>query len=167
MIFYLKKNRIKKNGEAPIYLRVTSNGQQNAISIHRSIDVNLWNTDANMAIGNTKTAREINSYLLSIQTSIYDHYKYLREKHNVVSSLLIINSFLGIKEKKDKGKQIIEIFQEHNDKIKLLSRIDFSEETIQRYETSLMHTQNFIRLNIVLPISRTVLVSTIDIILVD
>jgi len=37
------------------------------------------------------------------------------------------------------------IYREHNDKIKKLINIDVSAETVQRYETSYRHTENFIK----------------------
>ena len=142
-LFYIKKHRVKSNGEVPIYMRITVNGKQLDMSLHRSIDINLWNLNLNSVIGNTKKAKEINSYLMSIQSSIYEHYKYLRETDKNVTPIAIKNSFLGIQ---DKGKSIIEIFQEHNDNTRSLINIDFSSDTVQRYEVSLMHTQNFIKL---------------------
>lgn len=143
LLFYLKKDRISKNGECPIYLRITYNGKHTSLSLHRTVELNLWNTEMGAANGNCKKAKDINRYLESVQSTIYEHYKYLREGTEPVTPMQIRNSFLGIEE--DKGKKIIELFQEHNERIKPLSGIDFSPETIQRYETSLMHTQAFIR----------------------
>ena len=142
-LIYVKKHRPNAKGEVPIYLRITLGGKQTEMSLNRKIDLNLWNKSTSSILGNSKKAKEINNYLMSIQSSIYEHYKYLRETEKTLTPILIKNAFLGIE---DKGKTILEIFQEHNDNVKKLINIDFSPETVQRYEASLMHTRNFIKL---------------------
>ena len=36
VLFFIRKSRLKKNGEAPIFLRVTINGQLDEVRIQRS-----------------------------------------------------------------------------------------------------------------------------------
>ena len=143
LLFYLKKTRINKKGESPIYMRITVNGKQIALSLNRGISISLWNTDAGLASGNTKQAKLINSYINTVQASIYEHFKNLRQNQSVVTAIALKNAFLGIEEK---GKGVIEVFKKHNKDANELIGIDFSKGTVQRYETSLMHTQNFIKL---------------------
>jgi hypothetical protein len=45
-------------------------------------------------------------------------------------------------------RKIIEIFQRHNEQIEQLISKDFSSATLQRYKTSLEHTRNFTRLEV-------------------
>ena len=42
ILFYLKRTKLLKNGEAPIFMRITVNGERAEISTHRSIDPKLW-----------------------------------------------------------------------------------------------------------------------------
>ena len=42
VMFFILKNKLLKNGEAPVVLRVTINGQRDEIRIQRSIQVELW-----------------------------------------------------------------------------------------------------------------------------
>jgi site-specific recombinase XerD len=124
-------------------MRITINGKKTEMSLHRSIDAKLWNTSSGSAIGNTKMSKDINSYIMSVQTSIYDYFKLLREKGIQITPGLLKNKYLGVAE--DKGKKVIELYQEHNEKIKKLINIDYSPDTVQRYETSLKHTRDFIK----------------------
>ena len=41
ILFFIRKSRLKKNGEAPVFLRITINGQQDEIRIQRSVPINL------------------------------------------------------------------------------------------------------------------------------
>ncbi len=142
LLFYIKKNKTKTNTESPIYMRVTINGKHVTLSLHRKISYNLWNINSGTAIGNTKIAKEINSYLLSVKSSVYENYKYLRETKDMVKAIDVKNAYLGIE---DKGRTILNLFQEHNDEIQKLINIDFAPDTVQRYKTSYKHTQDYIK----------------------
>ena len=43
VLFFIKKDKLSKNGEAPVCMRITVNGCMVDISIKRSCPVNLWN----------------------------------------------------------------------------------------------------------------------------
>lgn len=145
IIFYLKKNVKKSNGESPIYLRITYNGKQTALSMHRTIEINLWHTEMGAAIGNGKKAKDINRSIQSTEATIYEHYKHFRERNEPFDVMDIRNVYLGIEDDEEKGKKILELFQDHNDKIKALVNIDYSPETVERYQVSLKHTRDFIK----------------------
>ena len=59
-----------------------------------------------------------------------------------VSAGSVLDRFLG----KDAPVQrtLFEVFREHNDKCARLSGTDMAPATVQRYETSLKHTQDFV-----------------------
>ncbi|HNQ67850.1 MAG TPA: site-specific integrase [Bacteroidales bacterium] len=143
--FYLKKHRTNSEGEIPIYLRISVNSLRAEMSMHLSIEEKLWNTNSGRAIGTSKKIKDINSFLESARSTMFEHYKYLRETGKPISAVAIKNSYLGIVEEEDKGKKVLELFQEHNDRVKTLINIDYSPETVERYETSLKHTRDFIK----------------------
>ena len=41
VLFFIRKSRLKKNGEAPVFLRVTINGQLDEVRIQRSVPLKL------------------------------------------------------------------------------------------------------------------------------
>lgn len=43
VLFFLKKSKLLKNGEAPICMRITINGKRAEVQIKRSIDVTMEN----------------------------------------------------------------------------------------------------------------------------
>jgi integrase len=143
--FYLKKHRTNNDGEIPIYLRISVNAQRAEMSMHLSIDEKSWNAGSGRAIGSTKKMKDINAFLESTRSTMFEHYKYFREIGKPLSAAAIKNAYLGIVEEEDKGKKVLEMFQEHNDKVKTLENIDYSPETVERYETSLKHTRDFIK----------------------
>jgi len=49
ILFYLKRSKLNKKGEAPIYMRITINGERSEASFKRSIDPGRWNSAKGMA----------------------------------------------------------------------------------------------------------------------
>jgi len=43
LLYILKKSKLLKNGEAPICLRITVQGQSAEVMVKRSIPIHLWN----------------------------------------------------------------------------------------------------------------------------
>ncbi len=55
VLFFIKKGKLLKNGEAPVCMRITVNGCMVDISIKRSCPVNLWNQAKENSNINRKT----------------------------------------------------------------------------------------------------------------
>ena len=68
------------------------------------------------------------------------------EKGRPFTAQDLINSYLGKdKEKENENKMLLEIFQEHNDKVNKLIGKDFAAGTAERYKTAKKHVQEYIQ----------------------
>ena len=63
ILFFIKRTKLLKNGEAPICLRITVNGKRAEVQIKRSVEVNKWNNQKECAIGRDNKTLELNHYL--------------------------------------------------------------------------------------------------------
>jgi len=63
MLFFIKRIKLLNNGEAPIYLRITTNSLRGEMALYRTILPELWNAAKGKAKGNSREIRELNSYL--------------------------------------------------------------------------------------------------------
>lgn len=54
VLFYIRKIRLNKAGEAPVLLRLTVNGRREELRIQRIINPTLWNTAKGKAVENGK-----------------------------------------------------------------------------------------------------------------
>lgn len=54
VIFYLKKDKIKLNGKAPVFCRITIDGSVTRFSLKTEIDPELWNIDFPEQLENQK-----------------------------------------------------------------------------------------------------------------
>ena len=140
ILFFIKRSKLLKTGEAPVYLRITSNGDSSEISIKRSIKPSLWDTARNKAKGTSPEATEINDYLTSIRGQLFMHQRELQEAGKQITAKVLLNAFLGIGEKQ---WSLVELFEEHNNNVKQLIGKEFSPLTLQRYDAALKHIRNY------------------------
>jgi site-specific recombinase XerD len=141
LLFFIKKNKIRTNGTAPIYLRITIDGKMADITAKRYIDPKKWDNKAHRALGNSIEAKTLNVYLKTLEQQVYDcHYLMMKEEEFVTSEGLK-SKLLGTD---ISTRMLIPIFQDHNDKIQALVGQDFAPGTLERYKTSLKHTQEFL-----------------------
>ena len=70
MLFFIRKTRTGKNGEAPILIRITVNGLSQEAVIKRSVKPELWNQQAERASGKDRYAFEVNAYLDTVRSRI-------------------------------------------------------------------------------------------------
>ena len=52
--FYVKESKKDSNGEAPIYLRITINGERAEISANRKISPDMWDKSAERVAGRSE-----------------------------------------------------------------------------------------------------------------
>jgi len=142
LMFFIKRIKVLKNGEMPIYVRITLGSRMVDISVGTSVPENMWQPESGVATGKTKESRQINDYIDSVKNGIYEHYRQMLDEGKVITPATLRNAWLG---KTEDEKTVLGIYREHNETAKLLVGKDFAPATIQRYETSLKHVTDFIK----------------------
>ncbi len=145
LLFLIKKQKAKSNGEAPLYIRLTVNKKRLEMSLHRDVPIDLWDDTLRMAKGNTKPSKLINKYILSVQTSMYEHFKLLRESDIYLTPNHIKDAYLGIEVEKEEKITLVNLFQEHNEDLQKRIGVDYSKSTITKYKTTLKHIKGFLK----------------------
>ncbi len=142
VLFFIKRAKLLKNGEAPICMRITINKQVVEIMIKRSVPATQWNQQKERSKANNPTARELNHYLDTVKAKILQIHREMEIDGNVINAKTIKDRFLG---KDDTSKTIVEAYSEHNEKCKALIGIDFTQSTVEKFYTSLSHLKEFMR----------------------
>ncbi|MFV0566972.1 MAG: phage integrase SAM-like domain-containing protein [Flavobacteriaceae bacterium] len=142
LLFYLKKSKVDAQGKCPIYLRITIDGKRTEVSTKRTIEIEKWNNQANKAIGRTEDIRELNAYLDSLTTKVYQSQRDLIQDDKPVTTETLKNKLLGIEEKE---RTLITIFENHNIQVEKLVGREFSAGTLERYKTVSKHLQEFMQ----------------------
>jgi site-specific recombinase XerD len=142
LLFYFKKPKNCTHQELPIYMRITVGCARTEISTQRKWDPSRWNIAAGRAIGTKEDARTLNAYLDTLQARVYEAQRQLIADQQPIT---VKNLRLRFEGKRAASKMFIEVFRNHNEKIKQLVDTEFSPGTIERYETALSHTVSFLR----------------------
>ncbi|HEY4784663.1 MAG TPA: site-specific integrase, partial [Bacteroidales bacterium] len=137
VVFYLKRQK-EKNGKAPIYARITVDGQRNEISIKRDIDVDNWNHGKGMAKGKGEEIRTLNTFLEQIRSRMVECYQQLQLKKQLITAVAVKNKFLGNEEKEH---SLMSLFDYHNEEMKNI----LEWGTMKNYYTTKTYFQLYIR----------------------
>jgi len=142
LLFYLKKRSTYKNGPVAIYLRFTVDGQRAEASTGKTCEPSRWNTQAGRAIGTKEDVRTLNAYLDTLQAKAQEFHRWMTANDEMVTAESLKNRFIG---KTEKIRTLISVFEDHNQKMRSLVGQEFEKSTLQRYETALMHTKDFMQ----------------------
>jgi site-specific recombinase XerD len=141
ILFYAKRAKASVNGLVPIYTRITVNGQRIELSTNRFVEISKWSTEAGKMKGSSQEARSINTHLDMFKIKIIDVQMELIHKNINITSEVLKNRLLGTQERQ---RTLIPIFKDHNNKIKELVGREYAPGTLERYNTSLKHTIEFL-----------------------
>lgn len=140
--FYAKSTKMNTSGKLPIYVRLTINGQRLEFSSKKFIEKTKWSSELAKMKGQTEEARSINSYLDMMRSKVLSAEMDLLHKEEELS----IENFQSILLGEDKNRRmLIPIFQDHNSKMKELLGKKYAPGTLQRFEVTLNHIQNFLQ----------------------
>ncbi|MES2726864.1 MAG: site-specific integrase [Bacteroidota bacterium] len=143
VLFFLKKSKTDPKGLSHLYCRITINGDQTEISLGRKWNSTEWNQKLGRTIGLKKEAKELNHYIDTILFKIYEAKRNALEVGIEITPESIKEILTG---KVRHEKMILEIFKEHNQKVKELVGKDYAPLTLVRFRTSLEHTERFIKM---------------------
>ena len=115
VLFFIKKGKLLKNGEAPVCMRITVNGCMVDISIKRSCPVNLWNQAKENSKGKDRMSVELNHYLEITRSRIHQIYRELETSGKVITVDLVRKLFYGGDED-NKTRSHTDGFQRNNAK---------------------------------------------------
>ena len=141
MLYYMKKQKNYQSGLVPIYLRITVDGKRAELTTGRECDPLIWNNKSGRAVGTKEDIKSFNAFLDNLQARVYEAHRYLSENDKLISAETLKNRILG---KVEKPRMLIEIFLDHNNKMPALLGNEFANGTLERYKTSLRHTQEFL-----------------------
>lgn len=143
LLFYIRRDKTNKRGEAPVFMRLTINGERADASIKRFIEPHAWNSAKGKANEKCRGGKDLNLYLDAISANILQIQRDFELDKKEVSAQIILNRYLG-KDQSDRHT-LMEVFHAHNKKCRALIGINFAPDTVLRYETCLRLTEEFMR----------------------
>lgn len=123
-----------------IYMRITVNGKRADMSAGRECDPAKWNSRAGRANGTKEEIMSLNNYLDSLQTKVRNAHQVLTDSNQTITTESLQNQFLG---RTEKSRYLLQLFKEHNDKVKALIGNGFEANTLKGYNTSIKHLPGY------------------------
>ena len=96
LLFYLKKNELKKNGNAPIMARITIDGIAKTLGTKLEINPNNWDLKHGRVQGKSVIALNINQKLDNIRGRIDKIYEDMQKREGFATAQKVKLSFLGV-----------------------------------------------------------------------
>ena len=112
VIYYLKRQVVKKDGTVPVMGRITVDGSQTQFSCKLTVDPKLWDTKGGRVTGRSTAALETNRMLDKIRVRINKHYQEIMERDKFVTAEKVKNAFLGLEHR---YHTLMQVFQQHNE----------------------------------------------------
>lgn len=141
LLFYLKKLRNEKEGLMAIYLRITVDSRRTEMATGLKCEPEKWNAASGRMAGTKENVRSNNARLDLMHRKIFEIADRLERGDEMITAEGLKCIYLG---KSTVDRMLLEVFEDHNRKAKALVGRDFAPGTIQRYETSLKHTREFL-----------------------
>lgn len=144
VLFFLKKTRLLKNGEASVCMRITVNGTRVENNIRKSIDPALWSQAKETARGKSRRACDLNTYIEEARIKLYQIFCELEQQNRPVTAHLLQELFFG-QEKPEEVRTLLGTMQEHNDQCRALVGTDYALITVRRYESCRRYLAELVR----------------------
>lgn len=141
--YLLRKNKPFSNGEVPILIRITLNGERAEFVAKHSVNPSLWNQKTNRALGSSIPAKSLNTYLDHVYIKLCDSMRDLEERGVEVTAQNIKDNYLGIISYKQ--VTLFSAYDEHNVKMKALIGKGYTNATLERHYTTRNHLLDFVR----------------------
>ena len=95
VLFFLKRDKQKANGNMPIFCRITIDKQEARFGIKKDVDPSIWEVKAGKAVGRTSEVVEINSIIDKTKSTLFSVYNDLLLSDANVTAEKVKNYFLG------------------------------------------------------------------------
>jgi hypothetical protein len=143
LLFYLKKNEPKKNGNVPVMGRITIDGIPKTFGTKLEINADYWDLKHGRVSGKSAHALSINLKLDTIRVRINKIYDDMLKDEGFATAQKVKLSFLGVGVMDD---AILKVFKEQNEDFeRMVSKGKRSKNTYSKYKTVYNHLCEFIK----------------------
>lgn len=93
VLFFLKKTKLLKNGEASVCMRITVDGTRVENNIRKSIDPSLWSQAKESARGKSRKLCDLNAYIENARIKLHQISCELEEQNQPITARLLQDFF--------------------------------------------------------------------------
>ena len=141
VLFYVKRAARARDGNLPIYGRITIRGRRIGFSTHLAVAPAAWDVAQNRVLGRSVEAARLNRELDRLRLEAERCYEQLCLSSADVSPEQVRDALL---ETHLSPTRLIDYFRRHNQQFALRVGIDRSQSSLYRYESTLRHLEAFL-----------------------
>lgn len=141
ILFFVLKTKLLKNGEVPILMRITINGQFDEIRIQRSTPLKYWNAAKGCSKGKDKASIELNNFINELNVRALEKHKELMLEQALITPKLLLKRIFG---KDTEMRTLLGTMRQEIKDMEKVMNIDYSPITINRYKNVLKKLENAI-----------------------
>ena len=145
ILFLLRRNRTNIKGLSPIECRITLDKKRKPFATGLFINPDNWNASKQKAFPSNRDHNQLNTQLSLIKQEINQAFLMLQVQLETFDVEDIYLKYKGEDIKTE--KTLLEVYSLHNDRMKKLVGIEYSEATYKKFEESKNHVKSFIRHN--------------------
>ena len=143
ILFLLRRNRTNIKGLSPIECRITLDKKRKPFATGLFINPDNWNASKQKAFPANTDHNQLNTQLSLIKQEINQAFLMLQVQQEVFDVEDIYLKYKGEDIKTE--KTLLEVYTLHNERMKKLISIEYSEATYKKFEESKNHVISFIK----------------------
>ncbi|WEK69470.1 MAG: site-specific integrase [Candidatus Chryseobacterium colombiense] len=143
ILFLLQKAKVNQQGKCPLRCRITFQQDRKEFSVGLFINPNYWNSKQQKAKPPNDESIFINSQLSLIKNEINQAFLFLQVSSSDFNIEDIYSQYKGHAPKKDKS--IIQLFQEHNERVEKLVGKEYSIATLWKFKQAKELLKDFLK----------------------
>lgn len=142
LLFWQYKSKINKRGLAPIYLRITVDGQKTEHATGLAIEPDLWDANKGQVKSRAANAQRINGALSVLHTKALKIIDSLNLQDQEITADLVKAKLTG---KEDSRKSLLQVFDFHMAKIHSLIGRDYKPATYKKFKSTRQNLVDFLQ----------------------
>lgn len=142
VLFYINKQKVKKNGLCPLMGRISINTEVAQFSAKMDIDPALWDAKRYRLKGKDREVQKINCAIEKLTADIHSYYDEILSEQGYITAELVKNAISGIGTRK---RNLLELYQEYIEELSKQVGLTRSYGTLHNHHSSYNRLKKFIR----------------------
>ena len=93
ILFSIRESKVRKNGNAPIEVTITLNGERSYFSTGKTVPFEKWDKTRQQVIGKDEEAKSLNNFIKAVRARFYEKEAELMDKGFVVTAELLRDAY--------------------------------------------------------------------------
>lgn len=141
VLFYINRQKIKKNGMCSLMGRISINTEVAQFSTKMEIQPELWDAKAYRLTGKSRIAKETNIKIDKLEADIRRYYREILEEQGYITAELVKNAINGIGQHK---RKLLELYREYMEDYAKRVGVNRAPGTLKNHRKSYKHLQQFV-----------------------